>query len=338
MRRPVPTYMFEGAGAMTNLVDAIEAKMLRDFSRKLDSQGITNAGVKVPVSAMSGMGSLGALKFGSNLKRIAGAITGKTRLKAVKAANVAAVAAKQAETAKRLAAQSSGTSKQKYVVAAKTADAIKKAAIKEAAAPTVTKKEILDAARPQIRQAAIAAASGAKRGIAVARKAGQIAEKPKSWRGTKASDAGVISRQIRLPFTAPLNNVPASSYEEETDVSGFGDAGVDVTSGGDAFGLDVSQGADAFGMDVSNGADAFGMVDVSQGGDAFGYLGADEAAAAASESAPTTTDEVPPAPISLAPGSKGAFRGSGVSGKTLAIGAGVLVGGLVLAKVLKKRS
>jgi len=334
-RMQVPLYMFEGVGSM-NMVDAIETKMLREFSRKLDDQGITDRGIRVPAGSMEGLGSLGAFKLGKNLRNLAATIAGKSKSKAKKAVSVAKAADAQSKAAvKRIVSMPSTVvnSDEKKVLAAtvKAAQAIKKQALKDAAAPTLTKKEIIDAARPQIRAAAVAAASGAQKGVsAVMKKRGWASGWGRSPRKVRSNE--IVQRQVSMSPLLPLNEIPASSYEdtpasnyEDVDVSGFGDVGADITSGADAFGADVSSGADAFGADVSSGADAFGA-DVSSGADAFGLIGADAAA------------EAGLSPISLAPGSKGytAIGGSGGTKKAIVIG-GLIVGGLLLAKKLVKR-
>lgn len=333
-RMRFPNYMLEGVGAMPNMVDAIEARMLSEFSRKLDAQGITSSGVRVPVNAMAGLGSLGRFKFGQNIKNLARTISGKTQAKAKKAADVVKAADKQGEEAARKLANIPNTAanaqeKKGLTVAVKAAMAIRRTAVKEAAAPTVTKQEIIEAAKPQIHAAAVAAASGAQKGVSMAMKAkGGAALFPS--KNIRAVNNELIQRSVPMGPLLPFSAIPASSYENEIDVSGFGDVGADITSGADAFGADVSSGADAFAADVTDGATAFGA-DVSTGADAFGhlgYLGADEAAAAESQ----------PGPITLDPKGSGYYgRSQGPGIKKIATIGALLLGGALVAKKLLKR-
>lgn len=348
-RMRFPNYMFEGVGAMPNMVDAIEARMLSEFSRKLDSQGITNRGVRVPVNALEGLGSLGRFKFGQNIKNLAKTISGKTQSKAAKAANIVKAADKQGEEAARKLASIPNTAvnaqeKKGLTVAVKAAMAIRRTAVKEAAAPTITKQEIIEAAKPQIHAAAVAAATGAQKGVSqVMRRKGMFPQT-----NIRAINNELIQRKVAMSPLLPFNAIPASSYEDEVDVSGFGDVGADITSGADAFGADVSSGADAFGADITDGATAFGA-DVSSGADAFGYLGADEAAAAAESQpgpirldTPMTAAEqaaASSAPIRLDPKGSGWYgrsQGGMSAGKIAAIGA-LAVGGIMIAKKMLKR-
>ncbi len=277
MGMPVPMYALEGVsmGSLGSLIDAIEMKMLRDFSAKLDAQGIGN-GARVPASAIQGMGSIGS--FGGILpKSFAKIFKWKQQAKVVKAKQVATAAQKQKDQdVKKLQeiaplpvnAEKISVLKTKIVAAGK----IEAVAKKEAEAPMVTKAELVEAMKPAIHAAAVATATATQKGIVAAKDKGDAIAAAAFRRktglkpGTKVSNFYARTKS-RGPFEEML------SANQNPDVSGFGIGGVDVTNSSDAFGaMDASRGADAFGFigaDVSRGGDAFGS-DVSRGGDAFG--------------------------------------------------------------------
>lgn len=276
MGLPVPMYALEGVsmGSLGTLIDAIEAKMLRDFSAKLDEQGI-GTGARVPISTVQGMGGLGALLP----KSFAKIFKGKQKAKSVKAQQVAVAAQKQKDQdVKKLQEIAKLPVNSEKIAVLKTkivaAQKIEAAAKKEAAAPMVTKAELVEAMKPAIHAAAVATATATQKGITAARDKGDAIAASAFRARTGLKPGTMVNRfytktKSRGPFEEMV------SANQNPDVSGFGVGGVDVTSSGDAFGeLDASRAADAFGyigaaMDVNRGGDAFGS-DVSRGGDAFG--------------------------------------------------------------------
>jgi hypothetical protein len=224
----MPLYALEGMGAMS-LVSQIKAQLRQQLSAKLEAQGITDEGVRVPVAqAMAGMGAVASAGVPESFAR---RFALKQKMKSEKAASISKSAAKQ-------------QAKAPTIQAAQAASVIAQAAAAEAVAPTVTKSEVLEDMDSALQTAA----------ETIAKEINVISATGRPTRRTRGpmlpeDDSGDDDVSI----------FDANGFDSDSGADAFG--ALDVDHGGDAFGLiDSDRGADAFGDYPPGEWDADGFI------------------------------------------------------------------------------